>query len=464
MDRLRYLADAQSAETERDAQCKQKALDIENQQLREELHRQSEATLVLDDLRKEDQRAFAEELHIMRSEAAEKDDCLNALTADLAAAQQRIISLEEGYREDIEKLHAHAKQSKSNLKAKYKKSISTLHQELLSLKARSSEQFQLVDELKHALIDKDQVMKQLESEIVHRANTEAGLRHELIEVSLHNEKRMAEMAVSKEKESANFIRSLLKEKEELEAEVKLLRGLHSKQSVDNSSQTTDADSNEMERLLSELTGRAAELEQENESLRALVRQMREEMERVSAEAVGPQRNYFYQEALSANEQVQQLSVLLAKKQSLIDSLLSEKAETPKQTGEVDAQFKLNEVISDLRRRCNQAAAENATLKAERVKLIDISNFLRAELREAVKPLHQSATVGTQTLVRRSASTDPTPQIVQQRAPTLEQQKRPPARTAASFGSNRTPSPDKAMEEEKARRARGLRNWNVKEDI
>ncbi|TPX38309.1 hypothetical protein SmJEL517_g00132 [Synchytrium microbalum] len=349
-------------------------------------------------------------------------------------------------------------------------------------------------------------------EISKRMEVEGALNRSMTEQNMEWERRYDELMRKRYWEQEDFIRSVVASKDRAEADLKLLRSRLDHADTQGLAAETDAWIQSMEGENQMLKGRIDELMIQNDQLATVVHQMKEDMA-----------SLYHNNSMAAHkpseDELAPLHRLLAQKQALIDDLLEAQTRLHERT-RASLVFKENvrPVLPDtqpsstnktpdalqhenaqLRAQLRSAASDLKKLAGERIKLMDMSNALRAELRmlresattdediEAVnnmndaavktrtrsavrvKPLGSSTKTGTKRVVVVTSTTPaatmngshnsrPAAAVIIGSAPISTR----PGRTRIGE------SPMDPMEKESLRKAdlrtRGIRNWNDKDDL
>ncbi|KAJ3329355.1 hypothetical protein HDU76_008074 [Blyttiomyces sp. JEL0837] len=274
----------------------------------------------------------------------------------------------------------------TKLQQKYKYEISRLMSELKRLIKLSS---QLKDDLDAA----NTHIAELQSESSARSENEISLKQKLAEATakVELEKRAIELSNGHKRETEALLRSFQEERRKFAAERK----------TEKASQTRSSSPPVQEPQLDWWKDKVFELEQQNAELRNVIRQMRQDMESMQALASSPNyprdshgrpftppaqpvRDAFAQDTMAVHDQLATLTTLLTKKQAIIESLLTSKAE-----GDVSAATTPNRVV--IEKNYNAVVSENEELRVA-LSRVEIDNgTLRSKLREAVEDLAVSAT-------------------------------------------------------------------------
>ncbi|KAJ3071655.1 hypothetical protein HDU99_002374, partial [Rhizoclosmatium hyalinum] len=318
------------------------------------------------------------------------------VSADKKKSENAMAEMEAAFLQQYDSLNAElsARDSQINrlesLVQKLQQDIATCHEEISTRKEKERE-------LKQALTDCTKLLY------------DATISTNSMIVSSEKsaiERRTEELILRKLKESEKYIKNVLQEKESMERDLNKLKSefkllLHEnsalqtrlQEEVEHSMQDHPTDSHH-EDALQQLD----DLDQQNQQLRAIIKQMRQDMETIQAQAnqqphQQPQpeyTNFLAQDAALANQQLQQLAEIVHQKQQLIDRLLQTSTSTVQQTLPPTApdptlSMKLTALEtenSQLTRRIKDLTTTLVETNGDRMRLLDVSNELRAELRNA----------------------------------------------------------------------------------
>ncbi|TPX48391.1 hypothetical protein SeMB42_g00035 [Synchytrium endobioticum] len=362
-------------------------------------------------------------------------------------------------------------------------------------------------------IELHQHLNTYKHEISKRMDAENVLNRNILEQNMEWERRYDGLMKKRHWDEQDFIRSLVAAKDRAEADLQLLRTRLDR--GDGNGPVEEAD-NSIQAENQMLKSRVDELMAQNEQLATIVHQMKDDMQTLY-------QNNATTSHKSLDQEMAPLQKLLAQKQDLIDQLLDAQTRLHQRTkasllasldskplpwpSNVDASLampgvnrsleSLQHENAQLRAQLRSTAADLKKLAVERIKLMDMSNALRAELRlrlhesddEAlvppglqaqvvkrqsrpaikVRPVGSNTNINTKPVVVVSATNDPITSMtgttnMTNAKPSVVVGSAPPMTTRPRRRKEDSADP---AEKEAARkvelRAKGIRNWNEKDD-
>ncbi|KAI9327097.1 hypothetical protein BDR26DRAFT_901582 [Obelidium mucronatum] len=487
---------------------KQSASEIAN--LKHELQKtlQSQIQLLKQEIEALLEKNLGLEYH-MKAQAESQKSAVKTLESALQSRDSEITALND----QVEKLTKKLAQVVDTHDSKY----DVLGSDLSS---KENQVQQLEDQIRSLKSDlsssRDEIRKHKAVELELQTNL-----NELVAEKSVTEKWAEETILRKLKESEKYIKSVLQEKEilaqdfdQLKAEFKAV--LKSRSQLEKELQDWQtADSNEDGR-----NERISELEQQNAQLQAIIKQMRNDMEAVQNElAHSPPTqppefsNFIAHDAAIANQQLQQLAEIIQQKQQLIDQLLRNSAQNTTPISQTDsgnssataqaAAEKLATITSEneaLKQRIKDLTSKVVEASGDRMRLLDMSNALRAQVRMLMKAGGGGEGGGREAKTARSIETQSKPLTPstacilsliflklaiaaklqseslasKKEDVTAEVRKNSGQSTLSSKRSKSAPTstekipaiPDRdpRIELERKRRMKGIRNWNEVDDL
>ncbi|KAI8929942.1 hypothetical protein BC831DRAFT_441658 [Entophlyctis helioformis] len=443
--------------------------------------------------------SLAEQEQRFKDAAKEHDDAVAALRDQLQAehalvqqAQEELLQVRQQMDSEVQSL---------------RKEVMDKGKELLSYRDK-------VSRLEFDLEDRQHDISVLKSQIVETLEEHRSLKTELVQNNLDWEARYAEMERTKTRDHEALVQSLMSDRQAAQSEIKALRAREHQHLLN----TKHASQQQHDAQVQEYQSAIDRLSIENDHLKAVISDMRAEMESMTQQfqqsafdtqhhnaytvsGGGGGGGHLYPQAAwqadttvpdtaAMHQHIHSLQALLQQKQALINQLLESQSqsETPFQlrfgdkANAADMQRQLDHLQSDnaiLRRKLGQAVDDLRRLGRDKVQLVDMSNQLRAELRdhEARRLLHPLTDASTQTLHLQAQPPAQTP------APAKHGQQdttgKPPLVTSSRVMSkpgtrppHRQPSPasqkpltdaEKSLLLKHALRSRGVRNWNEQQD-
>ncbi|KAJ3414494.1 Coiled-coil domain-containing protein 57 [Chytridiales sp. JEL 0842] len=446
---------------------------------------------------------YQRDISALETLLGEKTDQIERQSLETSSKATKILELEaklalevECHNEKLSRIQMMHADEINVIHTGYRQEIETLR---TNLAAGEKTLCSLKIELEERLSDIDA----LKQDIMRRMEYESEMKALIVEQNLAWETKCRDIKRSKQREQEKMLKGVMKEKNSLLAELKLLRDSARKQMVqDNMLPQRFAGENDMAFDETPYAQRISELESENEQLQNLIKLMRQDMERIQAafsqkndqihEPMQDRNEASIKESLGFHQQLQSMNELLQRKQATIDALLASQERLPRSTQlndhnipapvfaiseNTDLQNQLRALVNEnnmFRDRLKDTITELSVAASEKARLLDISNGLRATIRRYEDASKHQSSKGTQTAaVNRARSQDAKRPFVTTGTVSSFDLKPPEDRSSLikvqpektkPIRKPTTASSLDPKEIEKARRAKGVRNWNEMEDI
>ncbi|KAJ3215448.1 hypothetical protein HDU67_000372 [Dinochytrium kinnereticum] len=352
--------------------------------------------------------------------------------------------------------------------------VETQSSEVTQLESELESKERKLNDLQYSLERQISDCAHMQEELKLRIENESKLQTALSSRDIHFRDQIEDMKRKKERESSTVISSLRSDKESLEAELERLRQRNERLQAQLEKYTDQAlQDEETQREIFELRSNVEYFQKENENLVQTIRAMREDMESVQntvfmknvPSSEGPISTSFLNEIVASNSQVKALVDIIKTKQDIIDSMIQGQ-------GHIQARSERsypNAVIADeleearkenaaLKTKLRQAVDDIVSLSRERAKILEISNATKAMLNFSQKPPKRFKTTAAQTIAKQVKS-----------APEPVSTRRPGKSSSPIRSGTKTAKPTPVIAEDPAAlrrqelRARGVRNWNERDD-
>ncbi|ORY48897.1 hypothetical protein BCR33DRAFT_714007 [Rhizoclosmatium globosum] len=483
--KIRRDNESQILEERTEHESKEKALQSHVQTLQREIEALSETNLSLEYHIKSAADSNKRALKELEGKIELRESEIEKLSEKLEKASEKMGKMRENHDMKTRKLNDKISADKKKSESAMAEMEAAFLQQYDSLNAELSARDSQINRLESLVQKLQQDIATCHEEISTRKEKERELKQALTDFAI--ERRTEELILRKLKESEKYIKNVLQEKESMERDLNKLKSefkllLQEKsalqtrlqEEVEHSMQDHPTDSHH-EDALQQLD----DLDQQNQQLRAIIKQMRQDMETIQAQAnqqphQQPQpeyTNFLAQDAALANQQLQQLAEIVHQKQQLIDRLLQTSTSTVQQTLPPTAPdptlstklTALETENSQLTRRIKDLTTTLVETNGDRMRLLDVSNELRAELRN-------TRNGETQTVQVRSLSESGLRKSDGLGGRDLGEHRK--AATSVTVGPVATKKVkqnvqvpvDPEIELERKRRMKGIRNWNVVEDL
>ncbi|KAJ3030191.1 UNVERIFIED_CONTAM: hypothetical protein HDU68_009832 [Siphonaria sp. JEL0065] len=444
------------------------------------------------------------------SDLESREADIAALNAKLEKAAGKIRKLVETHDAKIRKLNDKLSSSQKRFDQTLMEMETSFLKEYDSLRNELANKDEQIQKLQNQRQQLNRDLSSCQEEITRRKEMERELKAGLSELSTEKsaiEKKTEEMILRKLKESEKYIKSVLQEKEIISQDFENLKSEFKTLLKDRADLEHRLDERE-DAVIDDHETQIAELEQQNHQLRAIVKQMRNDMEAVQNQVVPPHQhqqshhqqqqefhqnqspeftNFVARDVAIANQQLQQLAEIVHQKQQLIEQLLKSSAQAPVtvlSATTISENHQLSEKLTSL-------AAENESLKqrvkeltvkvvdasGDRMRLLDMSNALRAEVRMLKGEAKSMKSIETQTIAIKFGVDKKVDSVIAPppAAAATVAERRFSTNSGAAISSKRSKSAQPStsslvsekgpqIEMERKRRMKGIRNWNEVEDL
>ncbi|KAI8620212.1 hypothetical protein BC830DRAFT_1100417 [Chytriomyces sp. MP71] len=340
----------------------------------------------------------------LQSAMEDKDATIEKLGHKLEKASEKLIKITASGESKLQKLRRQLAQSASAHEQAMTKLDSEALKRISSLKHEASQKEDRISSLEQNL---EMCQRELESsmnEVSKLREIEMDLKEDFTAQKAAIERKAEDLIQRKQKEFESKMREAMRDQKSLAADVEQLRreNLEMEKRAERDRDHESLDFNQQNRI--------QELEDQNAHMREIIRQMRVDMENMIQQQNAAENQsstmsskftrLVSEEAAIANEQLQKLAEIVEQKQQLIESLLRGAQHTmptpavaisstqPQQqyldTPELVTQnSQLVQETNQLKARVKEITAKFVETSADRMRLLDVCNSLRAELRQAV---------------------------------------------------------------------------------
>ncbi|KAJ3195703.1 hypothetical protein HK101_011290 [Irineochytrium annulatum] len=438
----------------------------------------------------------------------ERDQAISGLAAAVECREKELARLTESHIHEVQRMTNEFSQRTESYRDEIlqltKNYEAKAHQQMME----STTNAEIVRDLKSDLQTKNDSIQSLREELAKRIEAERHLQIEAAEQALAWQQKLIEAERKREKLDEHLVRTLMKDKDELEAEVRLLKSeLQSFGSLD----TLKADYQSIQGEAHHLRQKLADSESANEQLRQAVHQMRQDMELVQNAFHKSQSQSTFQQSQTQNpyatpppqrhpqhhdasheelsKEVSNLKEEISRKEQIISSLLISMEELQRKHGSgrprsptipttqqqqphahADASA-VDQLLADnvhLREKLRSAVDDIARMGRERARVIEASNAAHAEMKRVREEARRDTkTVGVQTNKDWVRVTQNVPAITlinpAPSAPTAGATDKGAAPTSPKRWKAKRGPVDSAADQKMAMRAKGVRNWNDRTD-